>query len=162
MSRAHAVCRTGSTKMSALLSFSMLRTSYSGNSPSEELWEIEPCNLWQIDVNVILPFYSLHGWSSAGWFSNTPQPDPSAPAPLLPPHRAAGSGTNSHYWSFETKTSHYASYQDSECYLISALELQLRVEPVVQRRLLQNDTDLALAVWRETLETQTHTRSYME
>ncbi len=76
--------------------------------------------------------------------------------PLLPPHRAAGSGTNSHYWSFETKRSHYMSYQDSECYLISALELQLRVEPVVQRRLLQNDTDLALAVWRETLDTQTH------
>ncbi len=47
-------------------------------------------------------------------------------------------------------------YQDSECYLISALELQLRVEPVVQRRLLQNDTDLALAVWRETLDTQIH------
>lgn len=41
--------------------------------------------------------------------------------------------------------------------LLCAVELQLGVQSVVQCRLLQDDSDLILTVWRQTLTTQMHT-----
>ena len=40
------------------------------------------------------------------------------------------------------------------CYLRGAVDLQLRVQSVVQRRLLQDHPDLVLTVWRQALHTR--------
>ena len=46
-------------------------------------------------------------------------------------------------------------HRQQEClYLLCALDLQLRVQSVVQRRLLQDYLDLVLAVLRQTLTRQ--------
>lgn len=94
-SRAHAVCNTGSTKMSALLSLRMFSTSYTHDMHKLKLDYMvgEDFRWFYGRIWDDAPFYRPRFWAWADSVWDIPPPDLSVPGPLPPLHTAEGSET---------------------------------------------------------------------